>query len=364
MARPKKETNEEIPKVKTGGLLSRLKTASKSEYAQAMNVDDDFVTREFIDSGNVMFNVLLSGEYDKGYPSGKVVSLAGVSSVGKTYMGLEALRNAQALGYTAVIYDSEFANNDKEMLKARGINLDQLLYIPVDTVESLKTSLLNLIEEIGADDKVIVLIDSIGNLSTVKELADSIEGSEKKDMTRAAQVKALFRTVTLKAGIKQVPVLTIQHTYTQVGSFIPSQQVSGGSGVLYNSSIIVEFTKAQDKDKDGVVGSIITAKNTKNRFAKEKSKVKFGINYTSGINRYSGLLEWCEESGFFKKDGRGYIYQDKKFQKSDITVDFWETLLAGDLGKALSECYKYQSSTDELLDDIDDEDLDPELLQE
>jgi RecA/RadA recombinase len=340
-----------------GGLVGRLKTACKTELAGIMSDLDDMSPRDFISAGNFLFNCLLSADPFKGIPSGKIVTLAGPPGCGKTFTMLEILKNAQALGYTAVLYDTEMANNDMNALKARGLDIENLLYIPVDTVEALKTSLLNLLEEVGPTEKVIIGIDSLGNLSTEKEMRDSIDGSDKKDMTRAAMMKALFRTVTLKAGLKQVPIIGINHTYVNPGSFIPQNIVAGGSGGLYMSSIIVQFTKAQDKDTGGVIGCVVTAKTDKNRFAKERSKVKFSINFNTGMNPYSGLLGWCEEEKIFKKEGRSYIYNGTKLGPKDLNKPFWDAQLKGELGALLCNKFKYGSG----LEDIEVLDMEEDL---
>jgi len=196
-----------------GSLLSRLKGASKSEFAVVMGDEDDYQPRDFIDSGNYLFNAMLSGDPYKGYPSGKIVTLAGVSSSGKTFLALEAIKNAQKLGYSAILYDTEFANNDKKVLIDRGVDVDKLLYVPIDTVENLKTSVINVLDEISDEDKVVIVIDSLGNLSTSKEMEVSASGVEKRDMTRAQQLKAFFRTCTLKVGLKHVVMICINHVY-------------------------------------------------------------------------------------------------------------------------------------------------------
>ena len=240
MAFPKKTkdtaTEVKIPKnsktksagFESGGLLGRLVKASKSESAGIMADYEDIAPRDFISAGNYLFNSLLAADPFKGLPSGKIITLAGPPGSGKTITMIEMLKNAQAMGYIAVLYDSEMANNDKENLKARGVDINRLIYIPIDTVEALKTSLLNILEEVSEDEKVFIGIDSLGNLSTEKEMRDSLEGSDKKDMTRAAQLKALFRTVTMKAGMKQIPIVCINHTYVNPGSFIPQNIVAGG----------------------------------------------------------------------------------------------------------------------------------------
>lgn len=349
----KSKTTKKASSIPSGGILSRLKKASKVDGAGVMSELEDIAPRDFISSGNYLFNSLLAAYPFKGLPSGKVITLAGPPGCGKTITMIEMMKNAQKMGYTAVLYDSEWANNDKQALAARGLDIDNLLYIPIDTVEALKTSLLNLLEEIGEDDKVFVGIDSIGNLSTEKEMKDSLDGSDKKDMTRAAQLKALFRTVTLKAGKKQVPVVCINHTYINPGSFIPQNVVAGGSGGLYMSSIIIQFTKAQDKEGGETTGAVITAKSDKNRFAREKAKIKFSINFRTGILPYSGLLGFCEEEKLFQKDGRGYIYKGQKYGIKEMNKEFWDKLLHGDLGDYLHEKFKYGSLAEEL--GVDDE---------
>lgn len=341
-----------------GGLVGRLKKAAKIDMAGIMSELEDYVPRDYISSGNFLFNSLLAADPYKGLPSGKIITLAGPPGCGKTITMIEMLKNAQKMGYTPVLYDSEFANNDKDTLKSRGLDTDNLLYIPIDTVEALKTSLLNLLEEIGPNEKVIIGIDSLGNLSTEKEMRDSIDGSDKKDMTRAAQLKALFRTVTLKAGMKQVPIIAINHTYVNPGSFIPQNIVAGGSGGLYMSSIIIQFSKAQDKESGVTTGAVVTAKSDKNRFAKEKSKVKFSINFNTGILPYSGLLGYCEEEKLVTKEGRSYIYKldGVKYGPKDMNKAFWDKQLAGPLGDHLREKFKYGSISEDLgLDDLGDE---------
>lgn len=351
MARPKKEeTNEK----KTGSLMSRLKCACKSEYAQIASDENEFQTREYINSGNYLFNALLSADIRKGFASGKIYTLAGKSAVGKSFLALEAIRQAQILGYTCVLYDSEFSHNDFTNLQERGVQLDKLLYIPIGTVEELRTSIVNILEDITLDDKVMFVFDSIGNLASEKETESALSDDGKTDMSKQKAIKSLFRLITLKCGILQCPVIAIQHTYDSQ-SFIPQQVVSGGGGILFNSSVIITFTKAQDKDGDGIIGSVVSATNAKNRFSLEKSKVKFKIAYKTGIDPYSGLCEWCEENGVFKKSGRGYEYQDRKIQKSEMDKDFWETLFDNGLAEIINEKFRYSSIFDELVDETDEE---------
>lgn len=268
----------------------RMLKASKSPYAGFFDDEDFGKIRDWIDTGSVVLNLVMSGDPFKGHPSGRVIQYAGPESVGKTYVCQETLINAQKQGYFVVYYDSELANDQESIIK-RGINPDMLLYVPVPTVEDLITSLLNILEETDPNDKVMIIIDSIGNLSTKKELQDSTEGKDTRDMTRAQKLKALFRTATVQAGVKNIPIAAVNHVYANIGGglFGPSNVVAGGSGPAYASSGIFEFSKAQLKKGEDVVGGIFTARSVKNRFAREKTKVKFKITFGKGMSRYSGL---------------------------------------------------------------------------
>jgi RecA/RadA recombinase len=373
-----KENNAEA-KAKKGKMSfgERMQAASKSEYSQLMGDDqvDKFPIRDYIDTGNVLLNAQISANGKTGgMPSGRVWQLAGESSVGKTYLGLETLKNAQKQGYFGILYDSEMANNDKEALKKRGINTNNLLYIPIDTVENLKTSMLNIIEEAESTDKIFIMVDSIGNLSTRKELEDSIDGSTTKDMTRPAQLKALFRTVTIKAGVKNVPVIAINHTYANMGGF-GGPVIAGGGGPAYNSSITNQFSKAQEKDSKGnTSGALLTSTVTKCRTAKEKTKVKFTIDFEDGLTRYSGLEQFCldekliEKSSIKEKDKAGkekkidgFAFTKKTGKDGFVkkfTDEIWEEFLEGFLYNFLHEKFSYQSVSEEL--GIDEEEDDEE----
>ena len=213
------------------GLADRMKSACKSVYAQVLSESDKFAIADWIHTGNYALNILISGHPRKGFPSGRILQLAGPSSTAKTYLNLEIVKAAQSLGYFIVYYDTEFAQ-DKESLEGRGIDITKMLYIPIATVEELSTSMLNIIEEVKQEEKVLIVVDSLGNLSTVKEVQDTLDASEKKDMTRAQKLKALFRVVTLKCGLKNVPIIAVNHVYATIGVSYASNTVGGGSGCL------------------------------------------------------------------------------------------------------------------------------------
>lgn len=359
----KENSKEEQEKKSKMSIGERLKQASNIKYAQLMGDDevDNFPIREYIPSTNLMINSQISGSPFLGHPSGRILQLAGPESVGKSMLALDFLKNAQKMGYFGIIYDSEFASNDKTELKSKGIDTERLLYIPVNTVEILKTSILNILNDIQKDERVYIIVDSVGNLSTSKEMADSTEGNSTRDMTRAGQLKALFRTITIQAGLKNVPIIIVNHTYANLsGGLYASDIISGGSGSLYNSSIILTFSKAQNKDSNGkVTGSYITSTTQKCRTAKERTKVKFLIDFSGGIQKYSGMDLFCIDNKVLEKSGGHYfINQDsmKIFneEKIKLTPEIYDRLLENGLDKILHNYFHYSDITEQIIGDSEE----------
>lgn len=386
----KKEQTAEVEKVnedvktkpkekKKESLLQKLKKASGSETASIL-ADNEFPIRDYISTGNYLLNCLIAADPYLGVPSGRSIQFAGQKGVGKTFIALEILKNAtNKMGYDAVIWDSEFANNDKKGMEARGINSEKVLWCGVETIESMKTQTLNTIEEIDPSDRVFMMVDSLGNLPSKKELEDGYSGSDKKDMTRASALKSYFRSITMPIGYKNIPMAVINHVYASTGSFIPMDVVAGGGGPAYGVSITVLITKAQLKDGDEVVGAVLTCKTDKNRFAKEKKVVKFTIDFEGGLNLYSGLLDYCYGEKLFepvaptkdKKTGeityepasipksgdiravKAWKHKDKIVSKKDLTPEFWENVLKNGLADYMRNDFKYQSVAEDLA--IEDE---------
>jgi RecA/RadA recombinase len=364
----KDNSQEEKDKKKAMTFGQRLKHAAGSEFAQLMGDSeiDMYPIRDWISTGNYLFNTQLSGDPFKGCPSGRIWQLAGINSVGKSFLMLETVKHAQDLGYFFVLFETEMANNSKEDLKKRGINTENMLFIPVPTVGELNTQLINILDELTAEDKVIIAIDSIGNISTQAELANKTSGHDARDFTKQTELRALFRTVTLKAGIKNVPIIAINHVYSQIMGY-GGKVISGGEGSLYNSSIISDFTKAQEKDKDDeTIGARITSTNVKCRTAKEKTKIKFSIDFERGLTLYSGLFEFCyEEEEIFLREKNSYKInpiklprlsdrQDILFTKEKMTPAFWDDLLTSGLADYMRERFRYQSATDGIEVELED----------
>ena len=369
----KDNSQEEKDKKKSMSFGQRLQHVCGSEYSQLMgdNEPDKYPIRDWLNTGNYLFNAQIAGSPYKGCPSGRVWQLAGLNSVGKTFLMLETVKNAQKLGYFFVLFETEMANNSKEDLKSRGIDTENMLFVPCPTVAELNTQMINILDEISPTDKVIIGVDSIGNISTTKELGDKTSGNDARDFTKQTELRALFRTVTLKAGIKNVPIIVINHVYSQIMGF-GGNIISGGEGSLYNSSIISSFTKAQVKgtskdDKDETVAAKITSTNVKCRTAKEKTQIKFNIDFESGLTLYSGLFEYCyDDEGIFIKEKNSYWIDPKKIQseydtkdkvitKAKMNPEFWETFLKNGLAIYMETRFKYQSSTDGIHVEEDEE---------
>lgn len=351
---------------KKAGLLGRLKEASGNEHASILS-DDEFPIRDFISTGNYMLNCLIAADPYKGAPSGRTIMLAGQKGVGKTFIALEIAKNAQRdHDYDTVIWDSEFANNDKQGMEQRGLDPARILWQGVETIESMKTQTLNLVEECSPDDRVCMVVDSLGNLPSRKELEDGYSGSDKKDMTRPSALRSYFRSCIMPVGYKNIPLIVINHVYAQTGSFIPMDVVAGGGGPQYGASITVMITKAQLKDGNDVVGAKIRCKTDKNRFAKEKMEVHFTIDFEGGLNLYSGLLDFCyaeklmipktavPKSGDIRKV-KTWIFKDQEIPTKAIDAAFWERYLQEELADILRKKFAYQSVASDLgLDDVEE----------
>jgi len=323
-----------------------------------------FKTKEWIDTGNYVLNAIISGDPFKGIPNNRIIQFAGIASTGKSFLVQEIAINAQKQGYTVIYFDSEGAY-DFESLVKRGFDEEKLIYIPVGTVEELRKVMVNIVKEVSEDEKVLLLVDSLGNLATEKEVEDALSGKEKEDMTRARRLKSLFRLVATDAAIKGIPILLVNHVYTSINSFIPQNITSGGSGQLYNSSVILELTKAKDKESSGKqIGVIITAKILKSRFVKEGVKAKLTINFKKGLNRYSGILDVALEAGLIQKSGRSIISPNgEKVSKQKLTKEFFEQFLKDYLYEYFENEWKLKVERDENLVTEEVEDGEAEEVQ-
>ena len=288
--------------------LKEIIKTTGNEYA---NLVEDGVesgdVENFIDTGSYILNGMLSGSLYGGLPQNKITALAGESATGKTFflMGMcKHFLDANPDG-GVVYFESESAVT-KKMIVDRGIDASRMVVLPVSTVQEFRTQAIKVLDRYMQQDvdirrPMFMCLDSLGMLSTTKEVEDTAEGKETRDMTRAQVLKAAFRILTLKLGKAKVPMVVTNHTYDVVGSHIPMKEMGGGSGLKYAASSIVYLSKKKEKDGTEVIGNIIKAKNQKSRLTKENSDCEVRLTYNKGLDKYYGLLQLAEKYDIFKK---------------------------------------------------------------
>jgi RecA/RadA recombinase len=261
---------------------------------------------KYIDTGSYILNALLSGSIYKGLPGNKITALAGESATGKTYFLLgiiqQFLDDHENGG--VIFFESESAIS-KAMLEDRGIDTSRIKMLPVATVEQFRTQAMNVlkaVEESPVHERIPLLLclDSLGQLSTSKEVEDVTTGSEKRDMTRAPMIKGAFRVLTIQLGKLGIPMVITNHTYDKIGSLYPTKELAGGSGLKYSADSIVFLSKKKEKEGTNVVGNIIHCRNYKSRLTVENKLVDVLLRYDTGLNRYYGLIELGLQYEIFK----------------------------------------------------------------
>ena len=308
-----------------------------SDGVEAGDVDS------FIDTGSYIFNALLSGSLHGGLPSNKITALAGESATGKTYFLMGIVKNFLDKDPDAgVIYFESESALTKQLIIDRGIDSKRMVIMPVTTVQEFRHQTLKVLDayllQNEADRKPLFLcLDSLGMLSTTKEVEDTAEGKETRDMTRAQVLKAAFRVLTLKLGRAKVPMVVTNHTYDVVGSLFPQKEMGGGSGLKYAASSIVYLSKKKEKDGTEVVGNIIHCKNHKSRLTVENRIVDVRLTYNAGLDRYYGLLELAEKYEIFKKVSTRYELPDGTKQFGKTILNDPETYFTEDIMKQLDD---------------------------
>jgi RecA/RadA recombinase len=270
----------------------------------------------FIDTGSYVLNAVLSGSIYGGVPDNKVTAFAGESATGKTYFVLGVVRSFLEQNPTGgiVYYDSEAAVT-KGMMEERGIDTRRVIIAEPDTIQKFKTHALKMIdayEKQPADKRppMMFVLDSLGLLSTSKEMEDSLEGKDVRDMTKAQIIKAAFRVLTLKLAKVKVPMLVTNHVYDLVGSYVPTKELGGGTGLKYAASTIAMLSKRKEKDGTDIIGNIIRVKMYKSRLSKEHGQAEVLLTYEKGLDRYYGLLELAEKYNIIKKSSTRYELPD------------------------------------------------------
>jgi len=284
-----------------------------------------------------MVNVALSGSIDGGLTPGLTV-LAGPSKHFKSAFSL-LMASAYMKKYpdsVLLFYDSEFGTPEG-YFTAFEIDMNRVVHTPITNVEELKVDIMKQLGEIKRDDKVCIVIDSIGNLASKKEVDDAMEGKSVADMSRAKALKSLFRMITPHLTLKDIPLIAVNHTYKEIGMY-PKDIVGGGTGIYYSADTIWILGRQQDKDADGIAGYHFIINVEKSRYVKEKSKVPITVSYEGGIKKWSGLLDLALEGKFVAKPSNGWyqvVDQDtgelvgNKMRAADIddNPEFWKNIL-------------------------------------
>jgi RecA/RadA recombinase len=291
----------------------------KNEYAGL--VSDGVAagdTSGFIDTGSYIFNALVSGSIYGGVPGNKITAIAGESSTGKTFFCLGIVQHfLDSNPDSGIIYFESESAISRQMIEDRGIASDRMMIVPVATIEQFRTQSCKILDkymEQKEEDRkpLMFVLDSLGMLSTEKEIADVAADKQVRDMTKSQLIKGAFRVLTLKLGKANVPMLVTNHTYDVIGSYVPMKEMGGGSGLKYASSTIIYLSKKKEKDGTEVVGNIIKCKAQKSRLTKENSQIETRLYYDRGLDRYYGLLELGERAGMWRNIAGRYEMNGKK----------------------------------------------------
>ena len=312
-----------------------------NEYTQlASDIDE---TEKYVDTGSYIFNGLVSGSIFGGVSSNKITAIAGESSTGKTFFSLAVVKNFLESNPDSycLYFDTEAAVN-KSLLESRGIDLSRLVVVNVVTIEEFRAKALKAVDKymkMPIEDRkpCMFVLDSLGMLSTEKEITDALNDKQVRDMTKSQLVKGAFRMLTLKLGQANIPLIVTNHTYDVIGSYVPTKEMGGGSGLKYAASTIIYLSKKKEKDKTEVVCNLIKAKTAKSRLSKENNHVEIRLFFDHrGLDRYYGLLELGEIGGLWKNVAGRYEIGGKKLYAKQILSEP-ETYFTDEVMQALDE---------------------------
>lgn len=345
------------------------KTAGNEYAALVADGVDAGDVDSFIDTGSYIFNALLSGSLYGGLPSNKITAIAGESATGKTFFVMGMVKNFLDSNPNAgVLYFESESAITKQMVIDRGIDPSRMVILPVTTVQEFRTQTIKILDKYMDQvekQPMMLCLDSLGMLSTTKEIEDTSDGKETRDMTRAQVVRAAFRVLTLKLGRAKVPMVITNHTYDVIGSMFPTKEMAGGGGIRYAASSIIYLSKKKEKEGTEVIGNIIHCKNAKSRMTIENKQVDVRLSYNKGLDRYYGLLDLALKYGIFKQVSTRIELPDgtKTFGKT-INNDP-EKFFTEEIMKQLDECakkeFRYGNQVDSKSEVNDDE---PQLLVE
>jgi RecA/RadA recombinase len=313
----------------------------------AADIDE---TETYVDTGSYIFNGLVSGSIFGGVSGNKITAIAGESSTGKTFFSLAVVKNFLDSNPDGMClyFDTEAAVN-KSLLASRGVDLNRTVVVNVVTVEEFRSKALKAVDiylKKPEDERkpLMFVLDSLGMLSTEKEITDALNEKQVRDMTKSQLIKGAFRMLTLKLGQANIPMIVTNHTYDVIGSYVPTKEMGGGSGLKYAASTIIYLSKKKEKDGTEVVGNVIKAKTAKSRLSKENKDVEIRLFYDErGLDRYYGLLELGEIGGLWKNVAGRYEMNGKKVYAKQILKEP-ETYFTEDVMKQLDTIAKQEFS--------------------
>lgn len=350
-------------------LLEKLKKASTVKATDVLSQSKLFNKKDMATTPIPIINLALSGSVDGGLTPGLTV-LAAPSKHFKSNMAL-VMASSYLKKYpdaVCLLYDTEFGITP-EYLKAMGVDPDRCIHTPIEHVEQLKFDIMKQLENIERGDKVVIVLDSIGNLASKKEVEDALDGKSVADMTRAKQIKSLFRMVTPYLTTRDIPMIVINHTIQTIEMF-SKQVMTGGTGIMYSANTVFFMGKSQEKEGTETIGYNFTITIEKSRFVRERSKFPFLVTWEGGISKWSGLLDIGLELGWVQKPSNGWfegvnpetgeILTQKKRRSETDTSDFWLPILKAGYDKALNKRYaigniKAIDSADEKNEEVYDE---------
>ena len=317
-------------------ILDKIKKNSSIKESAILSKSKFFTQKDMIPTSVPIINVALSGRLDGGLTPG-LTMWAGPSKHFKTAFSLLMAKSYLDKYNDAALlfYDSEFGT-PQSYFDSFGIDTDRVLHTPLTDIEQLKFDIMQQLTNLERGDRLIIVIDSIGNLASKKEVEDALEGKSVADMSRAKQVKSLFRMVTPHLTMKDVPMIVVNHTYKEIGMF-PKDIVGGGTGSYYSADNIFIIGRQQEKEGTEVVGYNFIINVEKSRYVKEKSKIPVTVSFDGGVSRWSGLLDLALDSGLVVKPTNGWYsrvdvstgeIEAKKYRiKETDTKDFWMPII-------------------------------------
>jgi RecA/RadA recombinase len=332
-------------------LLDKMLKAGSIKQSAVLSNSAFFQDKDPIQTELPIVNIAFSGSLKGGLIPGLTV-VAGESKSFKTLLGLYCMK-AYLKKYpkgVALLYDSEYGITP-EYLESFDIDTDRVIHIPIEDVEQLKFDIVKRLDEVSKGDNVFLMIDSIGNLASKKEVEDAMSEKSVADMSRAKALKSLFRIITPKLTTKDIPCIAVNHTYKEIGLF-PKNIISGGTGIYYSANQIFIISKAQEKEGTDLAGFKFTINIEKSRYVKEKAKLPFTVLYDSGIQKWSSLMDLAIESGHITKATQGWynttdletgeIIEPKRRGKDiEQDDDFFEALIKDNrFNKFIEKKYK------------------------